>query len=248
MSRESSSAKRGLISRVLSPALQLWVRSQVESVETLQIQIDSGDRQILSGYIPRVHLQAESAIYLGLHLSYLKLTGEQIRVNMGQILKGKPLQLLEPIPLKMDVTLLGEHIRTSLDSRLLQQAIIETLMQLVGEQIEAAFGADLRSQALTLHESDVQLRDGSLRLSTTLKADHLQRSVPVTLRTGLALAQPNVLVLENPEWFPTATAKRGLKLEYLQGHYFDLGPLVHFETFEIYENRIELGGKLTVMP
>jgi hypothetical protein len=244
----ADSVKRGLISRVLSPALQLWVRSQVESVESLQIQIDSGDRQILSGYIPRVHLQAGSVIYQGLHLSHLKMTGENIRINIGQILKGKPLQLLEPVPLWMDVTLLAEHVQSSLTSGLLKQAIVETLLQLVGEQIEAAFGNEVKAHQLTLHNSDLKLGDGLIRLNTTLLQENSERSIPVTLQTGLALHQPNVLILKNPEWFPTPKAKRGLPLEDLEGHTFDLGPLVKFEIFEIAEDSMTLQGQLTVMP
>jgi hypothetical protein len=244
----ADSVKRGLISRVLSPALQLWVRSQVESVELLQIQIDSGDRQILSGYIPRVHLQADSVIYQGLHLSSLKITGKNIRINIGQILKGKPLQLLEPVPLWMDVTLIAEHVQASLTSGLLKQAIVETLLQLVGEQIEAAFDSEVKAHQLTLHNSDLKLSDGLIRLNTTLLQEDSERSIPVTLQTGLALQQSNVLVLENPEWFPTPKAKRGLPLEDLQGHTFDLGPLVDFETFKIAEDSMILRGQLTVMP
>jgi hypothetical protein len=244
----ANSAKRGLISRVLSPALHLWIRSQVESVESLQIQIDSGDRQILSGYIPQVHLQASSVIYQGLHLSHLKITGENIRINIGQILKGKSLQLLEPVPLWMDVTLLAEHLQSSLASGLLKQAIVETLLQLVGEQIEAAFGNEVKARQLTLHNSDLKLDDGLIRLNTTLLQENSERSIPVTLQTGLALHQPNVLILQNPEWFPTPKARRGLPMEDLEGHTFDLGPLVKFETFEITEDSMTLQGQLTVMP
>ena len=247
-SMSADSVKRGLISRVLSPALQLWIRSQVEAVETLHLQIDSGDRQILSGYIPRVNLQAESVIYQGLHLSHLKILGENIRINIGQILKGRPLQLLEPIPLWMDVTLLAEQVQASLASGLLKQAIVEVLLQLVGEQIAAAFGAEVQAHHLTLNDSDLKLGDGLIRLNTKLIQDTTERSIPVTLQTGLALQQPNVLVLENPEWFPTPKAKRGLLLEELQGHTFNLGPLVQFETFKIVEDRIVLQGHLTIMP
>jgi hypothetical protein len=244
----ADSIKRGLISRVLGPALQLWVRSQVESGETLQIKMEGGDRQLLSGYLPRVNLQAASAIYQGLHLSHLKIVGENIRINIGQILKGKPLQLLEPVPLWMDVTLLAEDMQASLASGLLQQAIVGVLLQLVGEQIAAAFGGEAQAHELTLHDSDLKLGEGIVRLNTMLRQESLARSIPVTLQTGLALHPPNVLMLENPEWFPTPRAKRGLLLEELQGYRFDLGPLVKFETFILEEDRIALKGQLTVMP
>ena len=43
-----------IASAVLSPAVQLWLRSQVEQVDELKVKIEGSDRQILSGTIPKV--------------------------------------------------------------------------------------------------------------------------------------------------------------------------------------------------
>ena len=37
-----------LIARVLAPAVQFWLRSQLSQIEDLQIKIEAGDRQLLS--------------------------------------------------------------------------------------------------------------------------------------------------------------------------------------------------------
>ena len=58
---------RGMISTVVSPAVQFWLRSQVEAVETLQFKLRGRDRQILRGHIPTVSIAACRAIYQGLH-------------------------------------------------------------------------------------------------------------------------------------------------------------------------------------
>ncbi|MGB8701568.1 MAG: DUF2993 domain-containing protein, partial [Thermosynechococcaceae cyanobacterium] len=142
--------KRGLISRVLEPALQLWLRSQVESIDTLAVHLESGDRQLLSGYIPQVRLTAQNAVYQGLHLGHVKLCGQNLRINLGQVLKGKPLQLLDPVPVDLEVRLQSTDVQASLASGLLQEAILAVLQTLVGEQIAVLFGTEPQEQALTL--------------------------------------------------------------------------------------------------
>lgn len=86
-----------IIASVLSPAIKLYLRSQVDQVEGLEIKIKGGDSQILRGHIPEVSLMAQRAIYQGLFLSQVQVTGENIKINLGQVLKGKALRLLEPI-------------------------------------------------------------------------------------------------------------------------------------------------------
>ena len=105
-----------LISKVLSPAVKLWLRSQVEQVEHLNFKINGQDRQILRGYIPVVSLDSSKAVYQGLHLGDIQLQGTNIRINIGQVLRGKPLRLLEPIWLKGEVYLTTDDLQASLSS------------------------------------------------------------------------------------------------------------------------------------
>ncbi len=102
------------LSGVLSAAARLWLRSQADSVSDLQIQIHGRTRQLLSGCVPGVSVAAEGAVYRGVHLSQLELTGSTIRVNLKQVLRGKPLQLLEPILVDAQLAWQAEALTASL--------------------------------------------------------------------------------------------------------------------------------------
>ena len=199
--------KRGLIHRVLEPAIQFWLRSQVESVSSLEVHLEGGDRQILSGYLPLVQLNAQKVVYQGLHLSQIELSGHNFRINIGQILKGKPLRLLEPISIDLNVFLQAEDAQASLHSALFQEAIIDALQLLVGEQISDALGQSMSSEALTLHNPNLVLSDHRLRFSAEMRTHEGDKSIPVALQTSLVISSPHALTLEQPEWLPTAQAK-----------------------------------------
>lgn len=240
--------KRGLIHRVLEPALQLWLRSQVESVSSLEVHLEGGDRQILSGYLPTVQLKTQKAIYRGLHLSQIELNGSNLRINIGQILKGKSIRLLEPVPIDLSVSLHAEDAQASLHSALFQSAIIDALLMLVGEQIADALGQTVPSEHLVLHDPILLLSDNALRFSAQLSTQLGDRSIPVALKTSLLLSNPHTLVLDRPEWLPTPHAKRGLPLRDLQGYSFDLGPEVQIRTLAIAPEGILVQGQMTLLP
>lgn len=242
------SSKRGILSRILEPALQLWLRSQVESVEALQVYLDCGDRQVLSGFIPQLRLEAHHTIYQGLHLSHVHLTGQNIRINIGQVIKGKALHLLDPIPVELNVQIKTADLEASLDSALLQGALIEALLILVGDQIEDALGGMLRLQSLALQNPHILLGLNQLRLSAQLAVQESERSIPIALQTGLVLNSPRKLMLQNPEWLPTPNAKRGLPLKELHGYCFDLGDQAQFQSLSIAPDGIQVHGQLLIAP
>ncbi|BBA80048.1 hypothetical protein RGRSB_1645 [cyanobacterium endosymbiont of Rhopalodia gibberula] len=123
-----------IISKVLSPAVQLWLRSQVNHVDTLQMKIQGSDAQILGGYIPGIILNTKDVIYQGLHLGQADITGKNIRINIGQMIKGKPLKLLEPIQILGEVKLTENDLQASLTSSLLGNAFQELLVALLAHQ------------------------------------------------------------------------------------------------------------------
>ena len=122
-----------IISRVLSPAIKLWLKSQVDKVEALEIKISGRDRQMLRGYVPSIFLASTRAIYQGIHLSAVEVNGENIRINLGQILRGQSLRLLEPIAVKGKVLLEEEDLNNSLTSPLLSSGLTDLLLTLLEE-------------------------------------------------------------------------------------------------------------------
>jgi hypothetical protein len=240
--------RRGLIHRVLEPAIRLWLRSQVESVSSLAVHLEGSDRQILSGYLPLVQLNTQKVVYQGLHLSQMELRGHNLRINIGQILKGKAFRLLEPIRIDLNVTLHAEDAQACLQSALFQAAIIDALKLLVGEQISEALGHEMAPEALKLINPSLLLLDNSLRFSTELYTHKGEKSVPVALKTALVLNNPHTLALDCPEWLPTPNAKRGLPLSDLQGYAFDLGPQTQIQFLQITPQGLSIQGQMTVLP
>jgi hypothetical protein len=137
MHQENSSPKNpqkiGIIRNVLKTALSLWLRSQVSQISELKVEIQASDRQLLSGRIPGVSIFATHAVYQGLHLTQILLKAENIRINIGAVLKGKPLQLLETIPVFADVILNEEDLNASVSSELLATALNDLLLKLLPE-------------------------------------------------------------------------------------------------------------------
>ncbi|NJL44881.1 MAG: DUF2993 domain-containing protein [Leptolyngbyaceae cyanobacterium SM2_3_12] len=100
-----------LISRLLPPAIRLWLQTQLDHIEGLNFQINGKDRQILSGYVPQVMISAQQAVYRGLHVSQVEVAATEIQVNLGQVVRGKSLRLLQPFPVQGRVSLGAQDLK-----------------------------------------------------------------------------------------------------------------------------------------
>ncbi|TYQ25864.1 DUF2993 domain-containing protein [Pseudanabaena sp. UWO311] len=111
------------VSSVLIPIIKLWLRSQVEHIETIEIAIAGKSRQILSGDIPKATVIGVGAKYKGLAITNIDLCAEAIHLNISQIIKGEALRLLDPIHVTMDVELSSEDLQSCLKSPIFLEAI-----------------------------------------------------------------------------------------------------------------------------
>jgi len=237
----STPEKSRIISRVLSPAVRLWLRSQVEHVEALQFQIQGGDRQILKGHIPRISIAASYAIYQGLHLSQIQIEGKDIRVNLAQVLKGKPLRLLEPVPVEGQLLLTQRDFQASLQAPLLSTAVIDFLSTLL-ESHGIAEGTDnLRQQQITWEKIDIDA--GQLTLFGTQKNASLG-TTPIAIRAGLQLTSPHQLRLD-PLQIQIHPDKPPLNLD---GFQVDLGSQVDLQELTLTPEGLVCRGRLSVIP
>jgi hypothetical protein len=123
-----------LITKMLTPAIKLWLRTQLSQVSVLEVEIQASDRQILSGIIPRVSIFASNAVYQGLHLTQIELTAEKIHINIGAILRGKSLRLLETVPVIGELIVSEQDLNNCLLSNLLSTALKDVLVKLLPEE------------------------------------------------------------------------------------------------------------------
>lgn len=286
---QGKKTKQNLVTRVLAPALKLWLRSQVEAVERLEVALGSetgdgsgsldGDRlssrQMLAGRIPLVQVEADGVIYKGLYLGQLQLVGRDIRMNLGQAVRGQPLKLLAPIVVDLKLRMSEAQLNASLGSPLLAPHLgewLSLLQELLVEDDRTAkdraegvpIGAEMLSQprmALTGGElgADLGAERLGLRFSHGVQSVADQEgSVPsqvepgarseIAIETGLMVRNGNVLKLRQPRWSETPPAGFQTDLSGLAMMPLKLGRDVALEGIEIAAGQLQLTGQLTVQP
>ncbi len=182
-----------MISKLLSSAVKLYLRSQVTQVEDLQVKISGKNKQILQGYIPQVFLSCDRAIYQGLNLSQIELNGLDIAINLPEVIKKKPLRLLEPIFVEIKLKLDADDLQASLDSELLQSGLDDLWQMILSRQIDTS-GVELDNLAIDWHS--IAIADQVLNLAGKYQ-DSAEETQEICLSTGLSMANDHTLCLSS---------------------------------------------------
>ena len=232
-SQAKSSNKIRIITNVLKTALKLWLRSQVSSVSQLEVEIQASDRQLLSGRIPEVSIFASHAIYQGLHLTKVQLKAENIRINIGALLKGQPLRLLETVPVFGQVILNQEDLNSSVSSELLSTALNDLLVQLLPE--------DSTNSKLTAWQQ-ISLVKNKLILTGIQPSP----TNPATIEMGvcLELLSPHELQLSQIQIKHNGT----ILVDGDSDRYFDLGSDVDIQQLTLNPDELVCCGRINVNP
>ncbi len=221
-----------LIGKILSPAIKLWLRSQVQQVSNLEVQIEGTSRQILTGNIPHVSILASDAVYQGLHVAEIHLCATGISINLGQVIKGQPLKLLEKVPVTGKLQLQEADINASVRSPLLSNALTELLSQL------APVAADRQ-----VRWDKVIVNDGYISLKATIDPNS-NNPQPIILQAGLKLANCQELEILKP----TIETPQKVALANLDSFKVDLGGEVDLSELTLYSGQIVCRGKINVVP
>lgn len=227
--------------RVLTPALRWWLLSQVEGAAELDITLGAGDRQLLSGYLPLVEVKAKQVIYQGLHLSHLELQGQNIRVNLGQVVRGKPLQLLETIDVQARLSLNATDLQASLGSDLMRSALTD-LLRILADQDQGTAAMGLHAydvQGADVQEAELSLGHGEISGRFGLQAaGDGPRSL--SFRSGLTLETAHTLCFQDFTWLGMDVLPRTISI--------DLGSGVALETLSIQPQGLECQGAIAIDP
>jgi hypothetical protein len=228
-----NSSKIRIVTSVLSKALQLWLRSQVSQVSQLEVEIKASDRQILSGCVPNVSISASNAVYQGLHLTQIQLVAESIRINIGSLLKGQSLRLLETVPVAGQLTLLEEDLNASLNSALLSTALNDVLVKLVPEYSQNAKSISL--QKITLNKGQLILANTQVISGELISHD-----------IGLSLELISSHVLQIAQIEPKNNTLQ--KLQQNQPLNLDLGNDVDIQELTLIPGKLVCRGRINVNP
>ena len=210
-------------------------------MEALQFKIEGGDREILTGYIPSVSIAATRAIYQGLHLTDIQLEGTDIRCNLGEVFKGKPLRLSQPIPVSGKLLLLQKDLQASLSSPLLSNALSELLDTFL--KTRNLLHPQQDSPCQQIHWQEIQIDTNQIALHGIL-TESTMTTTSVTIRAGLLLATPHTLQL-NPLEIQLSSNQVPIILD---GFTIDLGPEVDIDELILTSGQLTCRGRLRVMP
>ncbi|VEP12952.1 conserved hypothetical protein [Hyella patelloides LEGE 07179] len=227
-----------LIDKLLSGAVRLWLKSQVSAIDNLKIKIIGKDRQILQGCIPEVCVSANNAVYQGLHISELRIKGTNINFNLPQVLKRKPLQLLEPIIVEIKVSLQETDLQNSLSSPLLAAGLTDMWNRFLCDNQEksAQNPENYQWEHLYLSESVISF-DG-----TYSKQEN--DNYPLGITTSIKLNDSHSLLL-SPRKITTISE---LPITNTESLMLDLGTQVSIAHFDLTSNHLLLKGTITVFP
>ena len=240
-----------VISRILPPAIRLWLSTQLDQVEDLVFRIEGRDRDILSGHIPEVFLSAQKAVYQGIHLSRVTVQASTIRVNLGQVIRRQPLRLLVPFPVSGQVFLTAADFNQSLQSSLLGEGLYDFLRLLAQSQTEAAHLQtildDLPGRTVLPHyQPTASITAEGITLK--LLPNEGQPLPPIAISTQLVIKEGHRLCLENPHWLSEMNVANSTPLPALHGFEIDLGPEVTLTECETQNNQVSLAGTVRVLP
>jgi LmeA-like phospholipid-binding len=225
--------KIGIITKVLTAAIKLWLRTQVSQVSQIEVEIRASDRQILSGSIPWVSIFASHAVYQGLHITRIQLVAENIQINVGQVLKGQPLKLLQVISVFGEMTVEEKDLNNSLSSELLSTALNNVLLELLPEHW-------LKSQPISWQK--IILDNNQIILNALLtpasKPISLEVYLGLELLNGSELQLGKVQVMQN-------------EVALVEGNYdytLDLGSDVDIQELSLIPGKLVCQGRINVNP
>lgn len=231
--------KTEIISKILTPALKLWLRSQLDEVEELEININSGDAQILRGKINQVFLKTTRAIYQGIHVRKVQVSTDKIAINLGGIIKGKPLRLLQPIFVEGELIATEKDLNLSLSSPLLSQGLKDLIILLL-EENNVNDGEKLLSD-YEITWQNLTLNKDKFSLNGTLK-DSEGKLSQLVLRSGLELENSQTLLL-NPIYIEGIPDIEKIAVSKFT---VDLGDEVELNLLNLFDQKIHCIGRAKV--
>jgi hypothetical protein len=222
----------GIISSVLSSACAAWLRTQVSEVQELQVQIVAGDRQMLSGLIPSVTVAAHHLVYKGIAVRQIELIAAEIAVNLKQIVRGKPLKLLQPVVLSANALMLGEDFHRSLAAPFVSNALTELVKQILASS----------EQSWSITWQTAMIEDNLICLAGQIQQE--QNPAPISIQMGMELADSRTLrfaplLVNGPPDFPGSD---------LESYDLDLGYQFNLKTLQLQAGELRCQGEILVNP
>jgi LmeA-like phospholipid-binding len=228
-----------VITKLLSTAVKLYLRSHCRQVEDLQVKISGTNRQIIKGYIPDVFLSCQRAVYQGLHLRSIELKGNDIAINLPEVIKKKPLQLLKPILVTVKLVLGADDLCASLNSTLLQSGLRDLWQIILAAETVTVMNSKLTDS--DLEWQNIAIANQQLILVANYN-DQTGKKQELKISTGISLTNSHTLCL-----FPLTINSESSNIAQLPDNLaIDLGTDVNLQQLVVESEQILCLGKITI--
>eukprot|EP00899_Mesostigma_viride_P005300 jgi/Mesvir1/14771/Mv05412-RA.1 len=268
-----NSRPRGLLSKLLGGAVGIFIRSAVEGVDELNVNVQGSDDELRGGVIPGLAVSSRGASYKGIAISTAKLAAADISIDIGGIPTGRILR--KPFLVLADVAFNESDLATSLQSDLVAAPLSELLTNALGGRgvgtPNGVATGDGAATTLPYRVRDVSLRGGKVLLSVTsgppAEGDAASGGAdawPGTQQEGVDLQVCLTLELANDPT-PLSGRRRGntagqqrliLGCDMLTGSNasrlktseFPLGDMNHISRLSVEQGQLVVSGQFQVIP
>jgi hypothetical protein len=96
MADDTQTPRTSPVLQLLASGLQFWIRQQCEAVDSLELQLHGSSLGLLRGRLEGVSLVARGVVFSSLEIERVELRSEAIEVQVGNLLRGKAVQLDQP--------------------------------------------------------------------------------------------------------------------------------------------------------
>ncbi|MBC7881464.1 MAG: DUF2993 domain-containing protein [Anaerolineae bacterium] len=176
-----------MFSNLFSPLLQAWVRSQVQQVDDLQVNVVGPDAAVMNGQISRVDISGRNLVYQGISARSLSMRGSDIRLDTRQ-----GLRLTKAVRADVALSLSEGDINNYLASPAFQEQTKNWKIKLPG-----SLGGAEQEVPIDLSNARARVLRNQLEINATVR---LGKGEPAPLRivSGLEIANPHQLRLVDP--------------------------------------------------
>jgi hypothetical protein len=196
----------GPLLRLLSAALQLWLRQQCDRVDSLDIQLQGSAASLLRGRLAGVQVKARGVLYQNVQLELVDLTSGPLRILTASLWRSKAVQLQEAFAIRGQVSFTAGGLNHSLAQPGWRDRADQLAEDLLG--IAPLVGLRLHDNRLVLAaqavgearpvelEATIAVCDGGLELVTVDGSHRSLLPIDPALRLARATIGAGLLVLE----------------------------------------------------
>jgi len=108
---QSIQPRSGPILQLIAAGLQVWIRSQCEAVQSLELQLHGAALQLLRGQLQGVSLSSQRVVYRGVAIESVNLRSEAIQVKLAALIRSKAVELGHPFIVRGQVAFSAGGLR-----------------------------------------------------------------------------------------------------------------------------------------